>query len=176
MREIRPSGRANFPHPALRRVSPTSTQTGQPCLSPVRTVPSEAAESVVEVVGNMATLQTLGPFHNAPEVRLLPSTGVTRLPRYYGPVRLPRRPGLSLAGVRLVLRPPLGVSRVACALPVPTCRRHYPGGITGEGGSFPERTRDSGLPHPFAGSAPTFPVSRPAQRSLALRPAGSRNR
>ena len=31
----------------------------------------------------------------------LPSTGVTRLRRYCGPVRHPGRPGLSLAGVRL---------------------------------------------------------------------------
>src|SRR5438128_284208 len=35
------------------------------------------------------------------ERRPLPSTGVTRLPRYYGPLRLPRWPGLSLAGVQL---------------------------------------------------------------------------
>src|SRR5688572_16923309 len=31
----------------------------------------------------------------------LPSTGITRRPRYCGPVRHPRWPGLSLAGVRL---------------------------------------------------------------------------
>ena len=37
-------------------------------------------------------------------------------------------------------------------------------------------TCDRGLPHPIAGSAPTLPVSRPARRSLALRPACSRNR
>jgi hypothetical protein len=35
---------------------------------------------------------------------------------------------------------------------------------------------DGGLPHPFAGSAPTLPVSRPARCSLTLRPACSRNR
>jgi hypothetical protein len=44
------------------------------------------------------------------ELRPLPSTGVTRLPRYYEPVRHPRRPDLSLAGVRLGSRfPPLGL-------------------------------------------------------------------
>jgi len=105
----------------------------------------------------MATLQTLGPFHNAPEVRLLPSTGITRLPRYYGPVRLPRRPGLSLAGVRLVLQPPLGVSRVATVLPVPACRRHYPGGTTGEGESFPEEPVTAAFPIPLLGRLPHFP-------------------
>jgi hypothetical protein len=35
------------------------------------------------------------------ELRPLPSAGITRRPRYCGPVRHPRRPGLSLAGVRL---------------------------------------------------------------------------
>src|SRR5271169_5331022 len=40
------------------------------------------------------------------ELRPLPSTGVTRGQRYYGPLRHPRRPGLSLTGVRLrVTRP-----------------------------------------------------------------------
>jgi hypothetical protein len=38
--------------------------------------------------------------------RPLPSTGVTRLRRYYGPLRHPKRPSLSLTGVRLrVTRP-----------------------------------------------------------------------
>ena len=49
--------------------------------------------------------------------------------RTYGPVRLPRRPGLSLAGIRLAHAPPPGVSRVASFLLVQTCHRHYPGGI-----------------------------------------------
>ena len=40
-------------------------------------------------------------FPISPEVRPLPSAGVTRFHRYYGPLRLPTRPGLSLAGVRL---------------------------------------------------------------------------
>src|SRR3984957_20609159 len=37
------------------------------------------------------------------ELRSLPSTRVTRFPRYYEPLRHPRAPGLSLTGVRLVL-------------------------------------------------------------------------
>ena len=36
------------------------------------------------------------------ELRSLPSAGVTRFPRYYEPLRHPRAPGLSLAGVRLI--------------------------------------------------------------------------
>ncbi len=102
----------------------------------------------------MATLQTLDLFHNAPEVRLLPSTGVTRLQRYYGPVRLPRWPGLSLAGVRLVWRPPLGVSRVASNLLLSACCRHYPGGTTGEGRSFPEEPVTAAFPIPLLGRLP----------------------
>jgi hypothetical protein len=38
-----------------------------------------------------------------PEPRPLPSTGITRLHRYYEPLRHPRAPGPSLAGVRLVI-------------------------------------------------------------------------
>jgi hypothetical protein len=44
------------------------------------------------------------------ELRSLPSTGVTQLPRYYEPVRHPKRPGLSLAGLQLGFRfPPMGL-------------------------------------------------------------------
>jgi hypothetical protein len=50
------------------------------------------------------------------EPRPLPSTEITRLRRYYGPLRHPKAPGLSLAGVRLIiLAPRQGVSRVARA-------------------------------------------------------------
>ena len=37
------------------------------------------------------------------ELRPLPSTGITRLPRYYEPLRHPSAPDLSLAGVRLII-------------------------------------------------------------------------
>jgi hypothetical protein len=36
------------------------------------------------------------------ELRSLPSTGITRLQRYYEPLRHPMAPGLSLAGFQLV--------------------------------------------------------------------------
>ena len=84
------------------------------------------------------------------ELRPLPSTGVTRRPRYDEPLRHPRWPGLSLTGVRLrVTRPPpLGVSRVALDLLVPTCRHHYPGGPLGSDrswdGLLPAKTTASG--------------------------------
>jgi hypothetical protein len=65
------------------------------------------------------------------EPRPLPSTGITRLQRYYGPLRHPAAPGPSLTGVRLV------VPDHATGLPVLrmsslcTCCRHYPGTATG---------------------------------------------
>jgi hypothetical protein len=67
----------------------------------------------------MATLPTLDGPANAPEVRPLPSTGITRFPRYYEPLRLPARPDASLTSRRLVLRPPDRVSRVASPTPLP---------------------------------------------------------
>src|SRR5712691_9479875 len=38
-----------------------------------------------------------------PELRPLPSTGITQLHRYYEPLRHPKAPSLSLAGFRLVV-------------------------------------------------------------------------
>ena len=61
----------------------------------------------------------------------------------------------------------------------PTCRAHYPGPLprwigTGAGvGCFPI---PRGLPQQTGGSASTTSLSRPAQTSLALRPAGSLSR
>ena len=67
------------------------------------------------------------------ELRSLPSTGVTRLRRYYGPLRHPSRldadpRGPSIGGHA---PPAAGASRVALGLLVHTCRRHYPGGAAG---------------------------------------------
>jgi len=110
------------------------------------------------------------------ELRPLPSTRVTRFPRYYEPLRHPRAPGLSLTGVRLVLSsltwPRLGLP-VLRALSLCTCCRHYPGAAAGR------RPRSShpavpAFPDNVVGSACTSSFSRPAQRSLALRPAHSR--
>ena len=123
----------------------------------------------------MATLPTLGPFQNASEVRPHPSPGVTRLQRYDEPVRIPTRPGQSRAGVRLGHAPTAGVSRVASDR---LCRHAVaitPVGPQARMLSLP-KTCDGGLPHPFAGSAPTLPLSRPARRSRMLRPACSQNR
>jgi len=48
------------------------------------------------------------------QLRPLPSTGVARLPRYYEPLRHPKRPGLSLASCQLIHTAiTAGTSRVA---------------------------------------------------------------
>jgi hypothetical protein len=36
------------------------------------------------------------------QLRSLPFTGITRLHRYYGPLRHPKRPGLALASCQLI--------------------------------------------------------------------------
>ena len=107
------------------------------------------------------------------EPRPLPSTGVTQLHRYYGPIRHPRMPGLSVTGVRLVVPDPrLGVSRVARAFLVhmlpPVPRRSGCVRIC----SVP--TAVSVFPDTLFGSTRASTFSRLAQRSLALRPAHSR--
>src|SRR5471032_2197770 len=102
------------------------------------------------------------------ELRPLPSTGVTRFRRYYGPLRHPRRPGLSLAGIRLAVTRrhrwgfpcsvfPLCLRAVAITpvRPPGACIVRYPS--------------DVGLPRNYGGSALTLIFSRPAQRSLTLR-------
>jgi len=63
------------------------------------------------------------------ELRPLPSTGVTRLHQYYGPLRHPVPPSLALAGVWLDVRPVHGkglpvLPRSSCAdMPSPLSRR-----------------------------------------------------
>src|SRR5215472_8551023 len=52
----------------------------------------------------------------------------------------------------------------------PTCRAHYPGGSSGCVRRLLPRLR--GLPQMAGGSASALSLSRPAQASLALRPAG----
>ena len=65
------------------------------------------------------------------ELRSLPSTGITRLQRYYEPLRHPRAPGLSLAGVRLVIADHALGLPVFRAHSLCTCCRHYPGAAAG---------------------------------------------
>jgi hypothetical protein len=56
----------------------------------------------------------------------------------------------------------------------PTCRAHYPGGLSGCARRLLPHSR--GLPQMAGGSASALSLSRPAQASLTLRPAGSLSR
>src|SRR5712672_902647 len=77
------------------------------------------------------------------ELRSLPSTGVTRLPRYYEPLRHPRAPGLSLTGFRLVLADHALGLPVFRTLSLCTCCRHYPGAASGRTASLTSPRRIS---------------------------------
>jgi hypothetical protein len=108
-------------------------------------------------------LQTLRPFR---------STGITRRPRYYGPIRHPARPSL------LVTECSLGVTRshrqgFPCCLlillpcmPSPVPRRDWSSRVA-------RGSTSGGLPHRSRGSAPVLRVSRFARSSPTLWPAGS---
>jgi hypothetical protein len=103
------------------------------------------------------------------------STGITRLPRSYGPLRHPMRPGLTLTRCQLVTTATTTrVSRVAAG---PLCLHAVtltPGGLMEPIRSY--YSISFGLPQLHGGSAPALIVSRPAQRSLTLRPACSPSR
>src|ERR1700726_1692113 len=86
---------------------PCSSGTGHrsdsqllPSLS--RVTPSAVSEHFSELLGCPIS-RSLTTSCVCLELRLLPSPGITRLHRYYGPVRLPSAPGLSLTGVRLII-------------------------------------------------------------------------
>jgi len=110
-------------------------------------------------------------FKSAPEVRDLPSTGVTRLHRYYDPVRLPSDPP-----PYATLKPRPSIERVSpvARFTLPACRAHYPGGSNGC--TCRLLPRPCGLPRFAGGSASASLLSRPAQALLALRPVGLLNR
>src|SRR6266516_8213915 len=79
------------PHPALEQDVTLS-----------RATPSAASEHLLELIG-FPISRSFTTYCVCLELRSLPSTGVTRLPRYYEPLRHPRAPSLSLTGLRLVI-------------------------------------------------------------------------
>ena len=64
------------------------------------------------------------------QLRSLPSVGVTRLHRYYEPLRHLTQPGLFLTKHRLTFQLPRRLPVLRC-FPLPACRRHYPGRSSG---------------------------------------------
>ena len=121
----------------------------------------------------MPNLRSLATCCVRPEPRPLPSTGVTRLPRYYGPIRHLTAPGPSVTGIRLAVPGHAARLPVLRALSLCTCCRHYPGTATG-GPALLIRPAISAFPERVVGSACASSFSRLARRSLALRPAHSR--
>ncbi len=83
-------------------------------------------------------------------------------------------PGLSLAGVRLVIPDHAVGLPVLRTLSLCTCCRHYPGAASGRRLRSSRPSLYPAFPERVVGSACTSSFSRLAQRSLALRPAHSR--
>src|SRR5580693_3549686 len=137
-----------------------------------RVTPSAVSEHSSELLGCPIS-RSLTTSCAGLELRLLPSTGITRLHRYYGPLRHPNAPGLSLTGVPLIIPDHALGLPVLRALSLCTCCRHYPGAAAGHTrrSSHPAV---SAFPGRVTGSACTSSFSRLARRSLALRPAHSR--
>ena len=113
------TGQADFPHPALGQDVTLS-----------RATPSAASEHLLELIG-FPISRSFTAYCVCLELRSLPSTGVTRLQRYYEPLRHPRAPGLSLTGFQLVIADHASGLPVLRALSLCTCCRHYPGAAAG---------------------------------------------
>src|SRR6516164_978971 len=92
-----------------------------------RVTPSAVSEHFSELLGRPIS-RSLTASCVGLELRLLPSPGITRLPRYYEPPRHPIRPGLSLTRFRLI---PYRNHRwgFPCCVwsPLHACHRQYPG-------------------------------------------------
>ena len=65
-------------------------------------VPSAALAHITGVSQGCPNLPCFATFSTRLELRPLSSTGITRLPRYYGPFRHPITPSLTVTGLRLV--------------------------------------------------------------------------
>src|SRR5208282_5613391 len=114
-----------------RLILPTGRRNGSrllPSLS--RATPSAVSEHHSELIGYPIS-RSLTTCCVRLELRSLPSPGITRLQRYYEPLRLPRAPGLSLTGIRLVIPDHALGSPVLRTLSLCTCCRHYPGAAAG---------------------------------------------
>ena len=127
------------------------------------------------LIGSRQSTRSLPPFRVPLEPRPLPSTGITPLPRYYVPLRHPAGPKWPSRVFGGRVRATDRASRVASASPARTSStpaettvlfRSRPLAVPVAG----SRPRDSG------GPASVLTVSRPARRSLALRPARSLSR
>ena len=143
------TGQADFPHPALGQDFTLS-----------RATPSAASEHLLELLG-FPISRSFTAYCVCLELRSLPSTGVTRLPRYYEPLRHPRAPSLSLTGFRLVIADHALGLPVFRALSLCTCRRHPAQRLNVSLRSFHPDV--SVFPDRVVGSTCALSFSRPAQ-------------
>src|SRR5258705_9882963 len=128
------TGQADLPHPALG-------QDFTPSLS--RATPSAVSEHSSELIGCPIS-RSFPTYCVCLELRSLPSTGITRLQRYYEPLRHPKAPGLSLAGFPVGRRFDHAVGLpVLRTLSLCTCCRHYPGAASGRTYSLTSPSRIS---------------------------------
>ena len=137
-------------------------------------VPSAALAHIAGVSQGCPNLPCFATFSTRLELRPLSSTGITRLPRYYGPFRHPIAPSLTVTGLRLV-----DTTDHAIGLPV---LRAFPSCVHAVA-TTPAQRLGALLcsPHPVLSAFPALAgrsacatsFSRIAQRSLALRPAHS---
>ena len=131
----------------------------------------------MSLIGNMASAPPVLTSGNAPEVRPLPSPGVTRLQRYYEPVRLPAQPETSLTGFRLVANTTgQGLPCYADFLLWRAVVITPAGPSNGDRGSFPLNATAVAFPFVMESRLLRCVFSGPARRSLRLRPDHSLNR
>ena len=131
--------REEYPRGRACRTGHRSDSWAQPSLS--RVMPSVVSEPFSELIGCPISWSLTTSCIRL-ELRPLSSTGITRLPQYYGPLCHPKAPGLSLTGLRLAslttprgfpccLRFP-GVHAVATtpAQRLDACFAHFPSPIS----------------------------------------------
>jgi hypothetical protein len=104
----------------------------------------------------------------------LPSTGVTRLHQYYEPLRHPAEPGLALTSLQLVSMATVRRG-FPCCIGLPSVRAVATTPAEDLGARFARFPSPVSLPPVRAESASASRFSRPAQRSLTLRPAHSQD-
>ena len=129
------------------------------------------------LIGSRHSPRSQPPLRVTLEPRPLPSAGITPLPRYYGPLRhLPARTGPRGFSVG-VCAPPSRASRVGSTPLRVHAVASTPAETTGHSRSRPLAVPVAGsLLRDSGGSASALTVSRPARRSLTLRPARSLSR
>jgi hypothetical protein len=121
----------------------TARRTGSPAIPSLwHAAPSATSERFGEVLDSSSISLSFVASCALLQPRSLPSTGVTRLHRYYEPLRHPSRPRPSLAGVGL--KTPVFTnwgfpccvvllwSKTKLQLHIQACCRQYPGGTAGD--------------------------------------------